>query len=171
MSNIYSTKNVKLTLRTSDAVNMGTGNMSGTWRNVDFPNILGHMLDEFTEFNFCLQSVVQNNTGAVGSTPVDTLVQLSLGGPPFINQAYNYATRSHYSSALFPVFEILPNFLDETTVVENACTFTSCRIKDVTFNIIRAVDGLPASSTAELNATFIFYIFGVESSRIHKRIY
>ncbi len=170
MSDSNSTKSVKLTLRTSDAVNKGTGNMSGTWKNVDFPNILGHMMEEFTEFNLCLQSVVQNNAGAVGSTVEDTFVQLSLTGPPFVNQSYSYATRTNNAAGLFPVFELLPAPIEQTKFDNGVCTFTSCRVENVSFNIIRVVDGLQASSTALLNATFLFYIYGVESSRTHKQI-
>jgi hypothetical protein len=168
MSNMYSTKSVKLTLRTSDAVNKGTGNMSGTWRNVDFPNILGHMMEEYAEFNLCLQSIVQYNTGAVGSTVNDVLVQLALTGPPFNNQAYDFTTKSNYERGMFPVFELLPTAFQSTTFDNGVCTFTSCRARDMTFSIIRVIDGLQASSTTELNATFIFNIYGVETSRIHK---
>jgi hypothetical protein len=147
--------------------------MYGTWQNVDFPNILGYMIDEYTEFNLSLQSISQYNTnGIVGSTNYDLFVQLSLTGIPFVNQAYNYSTKSHNNRCMFPPCTLSSNSFSQSTFVDSACTFTSCRASDLTYNMIRVNDGLQASSgTMALNAVFVFNIYGVESSKIHKRIY
>ena len=175
MSNIYSTKNVKLVLRTSDAVSTNESmKMYGTWVNVNIPDILGHMSDEFEQFNLVLQHIAQyNETGdVISNANADLFVSLAITGLPFVNQGYDYVTRTHNNRCVFPPWELAPTFSDQTTFTECACTFNKCNMKDITYNLLRTSDGKQAIGGADdFRATFTFYIVGVESSRIHKRIY
>jgi len=174
MSNIYSTKNVKLVLRTIDLTdNTTSNNMYGTWKNVDIPNILGHMADEFEQFNLVLQSIAQYNTNGqiVGQEVYDRFVQLNLTGPPFVNQGYDCTSRSHNDKCVFPPFLLTGDYA--LTNFDNAiCTFNSCRMIDIKFGLQRVSSGAQAIPGIDaLKAVFTFYIVGVEHTRIHKRIY
>ena len=114
------TENAALVLRTGDltvntTTNVGTCDQyrtNFTWNNINLRALLGCMYDKYDKFNICLNTISTSYmTSLPGYFGDDKIVQLYMGGLPFLNQTYDVVRCTNTPNTIIGTFNF-PAFIN-----------------------------------------------------------
>ena len=146
-----------------------------TWTNINLRAILGDMYDRYDKFMLRIDSIVQSaaynvdgNTGyQIGSNADDLLLNINIGGLPFLHSNYNTTTKNTTSSFPLCTYKVF-KALGSTNMVSYTDTFATFGkgqdLANINIYYTRVIDNQMVSTGATSvypYLTFYFTIFGV----------
>jgi hypothetical protein len=151
-----------------------------TWNNINLRTLLGSMYDNYEKFNICLNAIstAYVQTANPGADPDDSLVQINLGGLPFLNQTYDVARGCNTNNCVIAIF----NFPEAVNTFEmmyfndttNVATFDK-RQNMVNINVFyqrirkngQGTYNVDAGGVVYPDMIFKFSIFGIPNDNVN----
>lgn len=184
----HSLRSVKLVLRSFDLPDAGTTTFAGyttnnkavcTWTNINLVDMMGDMYDDYNQFNVVLTTISSGVIDEMGYGPDDRTNLIYMSGFNWANQSYNTATKQTTQNTCVGSFKFVPDnglAFSCCNITENTSTFNKGNNNvNITISLARGVDGaIPQAADdpfdVNWNLTYVFSIFGVEDSKVPKRL-